>query len=53
MDMQAFISVIMPHMIRQSTLGATLAGEPAKDLDVDELNTELGRLPDKPDENLH
>jgi hypothetical protein len=46
MDLQALVSVFMPHM---STM---VPGEPPKDLDVDELNKELGRLPDKPDENL-
>jgi hypothetical protein len=50
MDIQAIVSVMMPHM--STTLGAMLAGEPAKHLDEDELNTELGCLPDKPDENL-
>jgi len=44
MDMQAFISVIMPHMLAKAN---------GQDLDEDELNAELGRLPDKPDENLH
>jgi hypothetical protein len=46
MDMQALLSVFMPHM------SAMVPGEPPPDVDVDELNRELGRLPDKPDENL-
>lgn len=50
MDMQAFSSVMMRHV--SPMLSAMLAGEPAKDLDKDELSAELGRLPDKPDENL-
>jgi hypothetical protein len=46
MDMQALLSVFMPHM------SAMVPGEPPPDVDVDELNRELGPLPDKPDENL-
>jgi len=50
MDVQALASLTMAHM--SPLLSTMLAGEPAKELDVDELNKELGRLPDKPDENL-
>jgi hypothetical protein len=50
MDLQAIVSAMMPQMSK--TLEAMLAGEPAKDLDKDEINTELGRLPHEPDENL-
>jgi hypothetical protein len=50
MDIRAIAEVMMPRM--SAILGLPLAGEPAKDLDEDELNTELGRLPDTPDENL-
>lgn len=54
MDIQAIVSVIVPHMMPQmsANFDTMLAGEPLKDLDVDELNAELGRLPDEPDENL-
>ena len=41
---------MMPHMSKM--LGAMLDGEPAKELDRDELNAELARLPDEPDEDL-
>lgn len=50
MDLQASIGVLLPHAIPD--LEAMLAGDPAKDLDTDILNEELGRLPDKPDEHL-
>lgn len=50
MDVSAFVGVVMPQMSKM--LEATRAGEPAKELDKDELNAELARLPDKPDENL-
>ncbi len=50
MDVQAVVSALLPHM--NTAFGGMLAGEPAKDLDVDGLNKDLGRLPDKPDENL-
>lgn len=50
MDVSALLGVIMPHAAK--TLEAMRAGEPTKELDKDELNAELARLPDKPDENL-
>ena len=31
---------------------AMLAGEPAKDLDKDEINADVARFPHEPDENL-
>jgi hypothetical protein len=50
MDLQAIASVMMPQMSKM--FEAMLAGEPAKELDKDEINTEFGRLPHEPDENL-
>lgn len=50
MDMQAIAGVIMSHITKR--FEAMRAGEPAKDLDKDELNAELAHLPDKPDESL-
>jgi hypothetical protein len=50
MDVQAIVSAMMPHMSKR--LEAMLAGEPAKDLDANELNAELARFPHEPDENL-
>lgn len=40
----------MPRMMK--SFEAMRAGEPAKEFDKDELNAELARLPDKPDEQL-
>lgn len=50
MDINALVGVIMPRMTQM--FEAMRAGEPSKELDKDEINTELARLPDKPDENL-
>jgi hypothetical protein len=50
MDLQALTSVMTPHMTKM--LEAVLAGQPAKELNMDEIHAELARLPDKPDENL-
>ncbi len=50
MDVSALAGVMMPHMSKM--MEAMQAGDPPKELDKDELNAELARLPDKPDENL-
>jgi len=50
MDVSALIGAIMPHVLPQ--LESTLSGEKAKELDKDEINAELARLPDRPDEKL-
>jgi len=50
MDISALVTAITPHMM--ATLESMRAGQPAKELDKDEINAELARLPDKPDENL-
>jgi hypothetical protein len=49
-DMRAIIGVLMPHVMKN--LEAMMAGQPSSELDKDQLNAELARLPDKPDENL-
>lgn len=49
-DVSAFVSVLMPSMMKQ--LKATRAGDPTPELDVDELKAALARLPTKPDEEL-
>lgn len=50
MDVQALTSLMIPRMTKM--LEAVLAGQPAKELNKDEINAELARLPDKPDETL-
>ena len=50
MDVQAIVSAMMPHMSKMHE--AMLAGEPAKDLDKDEIIADLARFPHEPDENL-
>jgi hypothetical protein len=50
MDVQAVISAMMPHVNR--TFEAMRTGQPPSELDKDEINAELARLPDKPDEDL-
>ncbi|MGH2602769.1 MAG: hypothetical protein ACRDJ9_25715, partial [Dehalococcoidia bacterium] len=50
MDLQALIGVMMPRMTKM--FEAKRAGEPAQELDKDEVNAALARLPDKPDEIL-
>jgi hypothetical protein len=42
--------VMMPRWTKISE--AVLAGQPEKELNKDDINAELARLPDKPDENL-
>jgi hypothetical protein len=49
-DAEAISGVLISLMIKRSE--AMRAGEPVKDLDKDELNAKLARLPNKPDENL-
>lgn len=50
MDIGAIIGVMMPHMTEM--LQDMQAGNPARGLDKDELNAELARLPEEPDEDL-
>lgn len=50
MDWGAVVGVLSPHMAK--TAEAMLAGEPAPEWDMDEINAALDRLPDEPDENL-
>ncbi len=50
MDVSAIAGVLTPHM--ENLLEETLGGEPAQELDEDEIKAALARLPDKPDENL-
>jgi hypothetical protein len=50
MDIHSLIAAIMPHAMKEMT--AVRGGQMAKALLVEELNAELARLPDKPDENL-
>lgn len=49
-DLRALIGAIMPEFTK-SMLGWH-KGEPPKELDKDEINAALARLPDKPDESL-
>jgi len=51
MDIRALIDALMPRTMKMfEAMRAT--GEPAMELDKDELNAELAHLPDEPDENL-
>ncbi len=50
MDMTAISEVIMPQMVRLFEVADK--GGPLPQLDKDEINAELARLPDKPDERL-
>jgi hypothetical protein len=50
MDIGAIIGVLMPRFMNM--LKGMEAGEPPHVLDRDELNAELAKLPDEPDENL-
>ena len=50
MDVSALVEVMMPHTMKM--FEAMREGRPAPELDKDELNAELARLPDKPDEDL-
>jgi hypothetical protein len=50
MDVSALVQVTMPHFIKG--LEAFQRGEPMPELNKDEINAELARLPDKPDEDL-
>lgn len=50
MDVNSLVGVLMSHM--KNPFEAMRAGEPAQELDKDEINAALARLPDKPDEDL-
>ncbi|MBI5060069.1 hypothetical protein HZB60_09865 [candidate division KSB1 bacterium] len=50
MNVSTLAKVMMPRTMKM--FEAMRGGEPAKDLDKDEINAELARLPDKPDETL-
>ena len=49
-DLQAFFQVVVPEM--QNNLMAMMAGQEAKEMNRDEINAKLARLPDKPDESF-
>jgi hypothetical protein len=50
MDIRAVCGVVMPLFMRN--FEAMRAGQPSSELDKDQLNAELARLPHKPDETL-
>jgi hypothetical protein len=50
MDFQAVARVLMPRFLKR--VEAMRAGQPTPEWTKDELNAELARVPDKPDENL-
>jgi hypothetical protein len=50
MDIRALFRVSIPRWMK--TFEAMRAGEPVPQANSDEINAELARLPDKPDENL-
>jgi hypothetical protein len=50
-DVEALVA--LPHIANMlEAFEARLAGQPVKEPSEDEINAELARLPDKPDENL-
>jgi hypothetical protein len=46
----ALVEVFMPRTMKM--FEAMHPGQPASEWDKDEINADLARLPDKPDENL-
>lgn len=50
MDISALIQIMMPHFMK--SMDSAFSGGPAIELDKDEINADLARLPDKPDETL-
>jgi hypothetical protein len=46
MDVQALVDVLMPRFVRWKP------GEPPPDINTDEINAELAKLPDRPDDKL-
>jgi hypothetical protein len=50
MDIEAVVTALTPHMNKMRE--AMRAGQPTPELNTDEINAALARLPDKPDENL-
>lgn len=50
MDVCAIANMLMPNIFERSR--AILDGQSTKDITLNEINSELARLPDKPDENL-
>jgi hypothetical protein len=54
MDVGAICDAVSPHMFSHMTklLDAQRTGQPAMELNTDEINAALAHLPDKPDENL-
>jgi hypothetical protein len=50
MDVRALVDVMMPHMFAQ--MSALRAGGPTAELDVNQLNADLAKLPEHPDEDL-
>ena len=49
-DLEALFDLLVPRYIKMSE--EMRAGQPVKELDNGDLNSQLARLPDKPDENL-
>ena len=41
-----------PVEVSQKTFAAMKAGQPEKQMNTDEINADLARLPDQPDETL-
>jgi hypothetical protein len=50
MDMPAILRVMLPHV--NKLFDAMDGGGPVQELNKDEINAELARLPDKPKEDL-
>jgi hypothetical protein len=49
-DLRALFDFLTPRVMKQ--FEAMRTGQPPLELDTDEMNAELARLPDKPDEDL-
>lgn len=50
MDIRAIVDAITPHFMRN--VDALRTGQPAAELDKNQVDAELARLPDKPDDTL-
>jgi hypothetical protein len=50
MDVEGIAGIAMPHIMEM--FHAARSGQPRKELNTDEINEALSRLPDTPDEEL-
>jgi hypothetical protein len=50
MDVRALVETMTPHYTK--LFEALRRGDPTKEFDKDQVNADLARIPDKPDETL-